>query len=96
MKFTNFNDQANDQPLTLEELGGAMSVKFAASIKSPFHCSKIKPSSDCSESGDIPNLIECSLSDTYGHSVPLATCTIASDVGSCTSNCETPQSLCEA
>ena len=101
MKFTNFNDQANEEGLTLEEIGGPVSVKYAAALKSPFHCSHSKPSSypNCTDSGDIPNRIECSLSDFYGHEFLLATCTTTTTggttTGGCSSNCTADESLCE-
>ena len=76
MKFTNFNDQANEEGLTLEEIGGSVSVKFAASLQSHI-CSGSKPSlyPNCTNSANIPNKIECSLSDFYGNEFPLTTCT---------------------
>ena len=101
MKFTNFNDQANEEGLTLEEIGGPISVKYAAALQSPFHCSHSKPSSypNCTDSGDIPNRIECSLSDFYGHEFLLTTCTTTTTggttTGGCSSNCTADESLCE-
>ena len=64
MKFTNFNDQEHGKSLTLEELGGKVSIKYAASLKN-FHCSDSNPSSNCTNIGHIPNKIACSLSDSY-------------------------------
>ena len=95
IKFTNFNDQGDEQPMTLEEIGGPVSVKFAASLKSPFICSDSMPSlyPNCTDSGDIPNKIECNLSDFYGYLIPLATCT---PKDGCVSTCTTDDSLCEA
>ena len=71
MKFTNFNDQANEEGLTLEEIGGPISVKYAAALQSPFHCSHSKPSSypNCTDSGDIPNRIEAFKTIWYGHRI---------------------------
>ena len=96
MKFTNFNDQEAGKKLTLDELGGKVSIKYAASLKN-FHCSDSNPSSNCTNIGHIPNKIDCSLSDSYGYQISLARCTTADH--SCTKTCTSDAafaSLCES
>ena len=98
----NFKDQPHGQGLSVDEPGGNVSMKFAASMKSPFHCSNSKPShsgTNCTGSTDIPNEIECDFLDLYGNSIPLATCTIANPAVPCTEKCGndvgSPRALCK-